>query len=466
MSIRPLFFFLLLPLFGHACFCEAEPQNVLILDEVLDAATRAFPGLLAAEQRKSSAEGERITAEGGFDTTVKTQARWSVLGLYENRNFDVGIEQPTGLWGTTFFGGWRRGTGDYPVYEGKSLTASDGEIRMGLNIPLWRNGPIDRRRASLMQAELGEGIAQHEVDVALIDLRRIAAHRYWDWVLAGQRRRIAQRLLEIAEARNQRLGEGAAAGDLPQFDVLDNQRAVLERSERVVAAQRLLEQAAIQLGLYYRDAEGEPKLPTSQQLPAEIPVIPEKAPASFDAAHAVAQAHRPELHRLELQRRQAETELDLHRNQQAPGVDINVMGAQDFGTSPNKPNREELYAGVSLDIPLQRRVATGRAQVASANLQRLKLERRLAEDRIAAEVRDALSALQAARQRLELANRQLAAAQQLEDGERTRYELGDSTLLVVNLREIAAGDAALLKADATIAARKAQADLHAALGNR
>ncbi|NJD05684.1 MAG: TolC family protein [Methylococcaceae bacterium] len=445
---------------------RAGEPAALELTEVLDAATRAFPGLLAAQQRQEAAAGERLAAEGGFDTLLKAQGRWSIAGLYENRNYDVVLEQPTGLWGTTFFGGWRRGTGDYPVYEGKSLTAADGEARLGVNIPLWRNGPIDRRRATLQQAELGETIAGQDVDLALIDLRRISAHRYWDWVLAGQRLRIAETLLAVAEGRDAGLRERVAAGDLPEFEVLDNQRAILERRERVVAAQRLQEQTAIALSLYYRDAAGQPRLPEAPRQPPAIPPAPAPRPAAFDEANAQAQARRPELQRLELQRRQAETELALQQNQQAPGIDLTVMGAQDFGSSKGKPNREELYAGVNIDIPLQRRVAGGRAQVARANLQRLDHERRLAEDRIAAEVRDALSALAAAGRRLELASRQKSAAGQLEDGERTRFELGDSTLLLVNLREIARGDAALLEADAAIALHKAAADFQAALGAR
>lgn len=444
---------------------RAVPSELpLGLDEVLQAAVDAFPGLLAAQTRQSAAEGERMAAEGGFDTTLKTQARWSLIGLYENRNYDVSLEQPTGLWGTTFFGGWRRGTGDYPVYEGKSATASDGEARLGLNIPLWRNGPIDRRRATLAQAELGETIASHDVDLALIDLRRIVSHRYWDWVLAGQRLQVARSLLEVAESRDAGLRERVAAGDLPEFEVLDNQRAILERGERVVAAQRLLEQAAIQLSLYFRGADGEPKMPDARRLPAEIPPASRPQPERYEAALALAQAGRPELERLELQRRQSETELALQRNQQAPGVDLTIQGAQDFGTGYSKLNREELYAGVTLDIPLQRRVASGRAQVAAANLQRIAQETRLAEDRIANEVRDALSALSAARNRLELAYRQVTAAEKLEEGERTRFDLGDSTLLVVNLREIARGDAELLRADAATALHKADADFRAALG--
>lgn len=440
---------------------EAGP---LQLKEVVDAALRAFPGLLATEQRKAVAEGERLAAEGGFDTTLKAQSRWSIAGLYENRNYDVSIEQPTGLWGTTFFGGWRRGTGDYPVYEGKSLTATDGEARLGVNIPLWRNGPIDRRRAMLQQAELGEGIAGQDVQSSMIEVRRLATHRYWDWVLAGERLRIARSLLDVAEGRDAGLRERAASGDIPDFEVLDNQRAILERRERTVAAQRLLEQTAIALSLYYRDAEGQPRLPDLSRQPAAVPLPIEAQLRPFDGLLALARARRPELQRLELQRRQTETELELQKNQQAPGIDVTLMGAQDFGNSKSKPNREELYAGLNIDIPLQRRVATGRAQVARANLQRLGHELRLAEDRIAAEVRDAQSSLAAARQRMELAARQRKAAEQLEDGERTRFELGDSTLLVVNLREMAKGDAALLQADSAIALHKAQADLDAALG--
>lgn len=437
----------------------------LELGEVVDAAVRAFPGLLAAQTRQDVADGEKLAAEGGFDTNLKTQTRWSLAGLYHNSNYDVSLEQPTGLWGTTFFGGWRRGTGDYPVYEGKSLTASDGEARMGVNIPLWRNGPIDRRRAALAQAELGQGIAAHDVDLALIDLRRITAYRYWDWVLAGQRARIARDLLEVAESRDAGLRERVTAGDLPEFEVLDNQRAILERRERVVAAQRLLEQASIQLSLYYRDAAGQPVLPETERLPAHLPPAPPPKPTRFEQALTLAHSGRPELKRLDLQRRQNETELELQRNQQAPGVDLTLQGAQDFGTSKQKPNREEFYAGVTLDIPLQRRVATGRTRVAEANLRRIAQETKLAEDRIANEVRDAFSALAAAHKRAELARQQREAARKLEDGERERFELGDSTLLVVNLREIAHGDAALLLADALASAQRAQADFLAAIGS-
>jgi outer membrane protein TolC len=442
---------------------NAPPVQPLALNEVLDAALRAFPGLLSVEQRKQVSEGELQTAQGGFDTLLKSQNRWSIVGLYENNNYDVVIEQPTSFLGATFFGGWRRGTGDYPVYDGKSLTASDGEARVGVNVPLWRNRDIDRRRASLQQAELGKLIANHEYDQALLEVRRQASHRYWDWVLAGVRVRTVQQLLQVAEQRNDGILQRVAAGDIPEFEALDNQRAIIERRERLVAAQRLLEQTAIQLSLYWRDVEGQPQLPTPELLPNDFPNPLPKIQANVDDAIATAISQRPELKRLALQSQQTETELALQENQQNPAVDFQVMGAKDIGYGKDKLNRDELYLGLNVDIPLQQRVAGGRAQVASANLQRLKWDRMGAENRVEAEVKDVLSALDAAQKRVTLSRQQHQAALQLEDGERTRFELGETTLLFVNLREIATGDALLQAADAASSLFKAQADYQATL---
>ncbi|MSP27617.1 MAG: TolC family protein [Methylococcales bacterium] len=435
-------------------------QQTLALDTVVNSALQAFPSLLATEQRIVASEGEYTAAEGGFDTLLKSQNRWSVAGVYENQNNDVVLEQPTQFGGTTFFGGWRRGSGKYPDYEGKSLTADDGEVRIGVNIPLWRNRDIDRRRATLKQADIGQSIASQDYDQMLLDVQRQAAHRYWDWVLAGQRLRITEQMLQIAEQRNNAIQERAAAGDIAQFEVLDNQRAIIERRERQVAAKRLLEQSAIQRSLYWRDKHGEPQLPES---PTEQPKITE----SYDEAVNIAMHQRPELKRLTAQSEQQKTELELQENQANPAVDVSVSTAQDVGPNPydkiNKPNRNEVYVGLNIDIPLQRRVATGRAQVASANVQRLKWETQSIENRITAEVKDVLSQLTATKKRLALSQEQQQAAQKLEEGEHERFDLGDSTLLVVNLRAIAHGDAQLQVAESTNNLFKAHADYQAIL---
>ncbi|MFM8443931.1 MAG: hypothetical protein ACKN9W_11410, partial [Methylococcus sp.] len=133
--------------------------RTLTLDTVVQSALESFPSLIAAARRKDMAAGEKLAAEGGFDTNLKLLSRSSIAGIYENEMVDIGFEQPTPYWGATFFGGYRLGSGNFPVYEGKSQTADSGEFRAGVTIPLWRNRTIDRRRASLAQAELTQLLA-------------------------------------------------------------------------------------------------------------------------------------------------------------------------------------------------------------------------------------------------------------------------------------------------------------------
>jgi cobalt-zinc-cadmium efflux system outer membrane protein len=447
---------------------SVKPRT-LTLETVVESALESFPSLIAAAKRKDMAAGEKLAAEGGFDTNLKLLSRSSVAGIYENEMVDIGFEQPTPYWGATFFGGYRLGSGNYPVYEGKSQTADSGEFRAGVTVPLWRNRTIDRRRASLAQAELSELIAHHDYDAQLLELQRVASQRYWDWVLAGRRLAASQDLLRIAESRDTALKARVASGDLPAIEAIDNQRAILERQERVVAAERLLEQAAIQLSLYLRSPDGQPQLPQPGDLPARFPEPSLPQRLELQAVVDEALSRRPEVKRLEQQRKTAEIDQNLARNMRQPGVDLSLSGAQDLGINPETKyyqiNRSEMYLGVSIDLPVQQRVASGKMASADANLERIQADYQLLGDRITAEVRDALSAIKAALKRLEIAQRHRETALLMEDGERTRYELGDSNLMFVNQRELASGDAAVLVADAYSSFHKSLADYHFAVGD-
>lgn len=449
----------------HAPASSHEERRFLGLEDVIHSALQSFPAVLAASKRQEMASGEKLAAEGGFDTVIKMYTRSSLAGQYQNENMDVGFEQPTQVWGATFFGGYRRGVGKYPVYEGKSETATDGEVRAGVLVPLWRNRTIDRRRATLAQAELNQMIAGHEYDLQLLELERQSTYRYWDWVLAGRRVKIARDLLRIAESRNEALNTRIAMGDLPPIDAAENRRAVAERQERLVAAERALEQAAIQLSLYLRTPDGATLMPSPADLPPGFPKAKPHAHKLLDHLFDEALAKRPEIKRLEAQIAHAEVEVKLAQNQRLPGVDLTISGAQDFGISQsNLVNRSEFYAGVVIDFPVQQRVAEGKGISAEANVERLKSEMRLAEDRIRNEIKDALSAIDAASRRVGLAEAQRSMALELQDGEKARYELGESNLMLINLRELQNGDASMIYIDALNSYHRALADFRFSSG--
>ncbi len=447
---------------------RAERAAPLTLGEVLASVETVHPLLDAARRDIDAAEAEQLAADGAFDPLWRTRA--SVFaGGYDYARVDTLIEEPTPLWGASFFVGYRYGRGKIQDYYQELETLRYGEVRAGVQVPLWRNGPIDRRRAAIARADLGYEIAELGVIASRIDTVRLATVRYVEWVAAGSRVEVAQTLLSIAVARDAQVAARAARGEMPAIERMENERLVLQREAGVVAADRGLVQAALELSLYYRGRDGRPRVPSAARLPASMPEPRALDAASVGRARALAEARRPELQRFERARLQLEVDRDLADNQAAPAIDLMLFASQDIGprdtadVTLSRAHVPQIEAAVLVEIPVLNRVANGRSAAATAGMARVELQREFAIDRVRAEVRDAVSALDAARRRIALVRREVEVAGLLEAGERQRFEAGDSTLFVVNLREQATAEARLREVDALLDWHRASAAFRAAI---
>lgn len=445
----------------------AQPAP-LALEDVLASTERSFPLLEAARLEQRAADAELHAARGGFDPIARARVVGAPTGYYRSVRLEAQLEAPTPLWGATFFAGYRYAYGSFPSYYGYQDTGAGGELRAAVSLPLLRNGPIDRRRANLQRAEAGVSAQGAATEQQRFEARRAAAARYWAWVASGRRVRVARALLAQAEERDAGLAARVAQGDLPALERTENQRAILQRRGQLVAAERALQQASLELSLFLRDAQGEPVLPDAARLPDAMPEPDALAPARLEADHARARAQRPELRRLEAQRAQARVERDFARNQLWPQLDLTLSVSGDLGAAPGaRPDLSSAYqpvveAGVSFEMPLLNRAAQGRARAAEAALARVEAQQQLARDRVSVELRDAASALAAAFERVRVAREELTVARALVQGERQRFEAGDATLLVLNLREQAAAEASLREVEALADWSRARADYDAA----
>ncbi len=441
---------------------ELPASNALGLGEVLSQVQRSFPVLLAAQEEEALAEADVRSAKGAFDIAWRTRATAVPLGAYPTVRLDSVLEQPTPLWGVTVFGGYRLGVGNFADYDGKATTNDLGEVRAGAAIPLWRNGPIDRRRANIERAELGRSVAKLTVSQQRIEIVRAASVRYWDWVAAGRRRTIFADLLRIAVDRDAGLARRVLEGDLPEIERVDNERAILQRKGQLAQAERTLVQQGFELGLYLRDDQGRATAPDRARLPGAIDEPAPLTNRTREAEVADALARRPEVARLVATRKQASVELAWAQNQLAPALDLQAVVSADLGAGSDKRGKPELEVGLLIDIPLMVNVAGGRVDAANATLRRIDQQTRFARERVETDVRDALNALEIAEERVKLARQEVEVARRLELGEQRKLELGDSTLLIVNLREQATAEARLREVDALTDWQKARAAYDAA----
>lgn len=451
---------------------DAPSAVPLTLAEVWTSVEDHHPTIAIAAAEAAAARGEQLAQDGAFDPIVKAKATGDA-GYYPSVVADVGVDVPTALWGASVFGGWRGGYGDFPAYDGKYKTNDGGELRLGLLLPLLRDGPIDRRRAGVERIALEQRVQEEAVRGARLEMRRAAAVAYWEWVAAGARVDVARRALKLARARDAQLTERARQGDVAVIEQRDNERIVAQRRARLVAAERSLEKTALDLALFLRDGDGSPVVVDARRLPA----LTSPAARSDDRKGLIDEAlqQRPDVARLRIVDEQLAVDARLADNQLLPGVSLQAGVSQDVGGSSGTPSSPTAWAagsktravpeaevGLAVDLPIPFRQARGRVAVVQAQRARLAEQTRLAQDRVAVEVDDASSAARAAAARIDAAAAEVAAAAAVEDAERARFDAGDATLLTVNLRESATVDARLAAVDAALEARRAEVALLAA----
>ena len=246
---------------------------------------------------------------------------------------------------------------------------------------------------------------------------------------------------------------------------MDNKRLVVSREIAVVQAMRRFEAAAIELSLFFRNKEtAEPIVAKSDRLPVEFPSHTTRDSSQMAEDIDRAWIRRPEVRRIELTIQKTNIDRDLAKNNLMPSLELGINARQGAGgTRPKDIGREEVEAKVEFKLPLERREAKGRVDVAQAQISRLQNERQFARDRIAADVRDSYSALIAARDTLRQTRINVELAQQLEDAENEKLEHGATDLLALQIREQATFDARVLEVDALLEHFRAEANYRAAV---
>ena len=446
-------------LMGATIALVASPstaQRPLQLDDVLSSAARHHPRVQAALARVEVAEQELLGARGAFDPRVSAAASIRAGGYYDLRRVNVEVAQPTSVWGSEIWAGYRygRGVNDgqyYPSYYSDE-TLPGGEIRAGIRVPLWRNGPLDQPRAGRRLAEAGLRQAEATRAYTRLAVQQKASEAYWKWVAAGRAWKVHEDVLQLAVVRLDQVQRRIDTGALAPIEGLEARRAVLARRQKVVATHRALQATSLVLGLFHRDRRGDPQPPPASRLPTSVSGA-SRAVANPRAAFERVVSCNPYLLALRAKVQQLQTKIDLARASFGPRLDASLQVSRDLGTSMAHAEDARLSGtvfegSVEFSMPLLLRSQRGALGAARAEAQAAREEMRLATDELRTALADAASAYSQAQERLQLARDQRDVIGQLAQAERRRFEMGSSSLLFVNLREQSLAEAAVAEIEA------------------
>jgi len=418
------------------------------------------PTIQASVERRRAGEAELLSARGGFDPRIRLQAEAVPTGYYDYRFFNFDVAQPTPFWGIEAIGGYRLGVPQDEVsfapYNENLETLDRGEARVGVRVPLYRGGPIDERRATIRKAEFATERLGAEVRVQRLDLARQGVAAYWTWRAAVAKLRVAERLREIAAARDKAVGRRVTEGNLAPIERVEATRALRSREQRVVDAGQKVRLAAIKLGLFLRNEWGDPVSPGPEAAAPLSPTDIELDPRRRQNGRARALGRRPELVSLSRKLSELDVQVDLTSNQLFPKIDFKAALSKDFGGTNNDegPDRieeldpTELKLGVTIELPALLRESRGQLSAARARTAEIRQKLRFTKDKLLVEVDSAWVLLETATRNAEIAVELRELAEQVAAGERRRFEEGSTDLFQVFLRESQAGEAASKAIDA------------------
>ena len=415
------------------------------------------------------ARADLRTAWGAFDPTVTAswdQKKFGGTSYYSYFDAELKIPLPIGADVTVAFD---RTMGRY--FNPDRRTPSNGTIEAGISIPLGQRILTDERRNALQQARAARDAGEADRTAIVNKLLFSAAKDYGAWYESWRRRVIAQEGEALAEFRLQAVRRRVANGESAPIDTIE---ALLELQRREVTrfeAEASFYLSTLDVTAYIWDDAGRPA-----PLPADAkPLLLGIEGVGIDSTRLgqlldLATRRNPDLLKVQARVKQAEAQRLFSTQALLPLAEAKLagLGANDSEQSFFDGERldNNYKAGLVIKSPLLFLKETGRFASTGQRLEFQRLERDRLRREIEFDVRAAIFDLfNLERLRLrQVAN--VRNARLLRDAEQVRYENGEGTLLILNLRERLVLDESVKLAAVEAKVAGARAALAVATGDR
>jgi outer membrane protein len=327
--------------------------------------------------------------------------------------------------------------------------------------PLLRNFSLDSTRRSIQLARKSLDLSDSQFRQRTIEIINQVQRAYWDLVFAIRNEEIARDSVELARTQLENNRKMVEAGTLAPIELRSTEAQLETAKGNVIVALQGITTAENALKILLLKDPNE-KMWDAEIRPTDKPVFGQ---TTFDLPEAtrLALKNRPELEQMKLQTEQKEIDIKFYKNQLKPQMDLvatytntGLAGTPSeaviIGGGSPPPERlrggylqslSNLFSqdfrtyqvGVTLSFPWRNRTAEGNLGRALAEARQLDARQRQLVESVQIDVRNALQAVVASRQRFEAAQAAELAAYAQYQGEQERYRAGLSTNFVVLQRQ-------------------------------
>ncbi len=375
-----------------------------------------------------------MKARGGFDPKVQADlAEKNYKGTEYYTIFGAAFKVPT-YYGLELNAKYEQNSGYY--LNPQNTVPQDGLYSAGITLDVTNGIFMSERMATLRQAKIYREQTELKRDLRAAEVLYDAAVAYFEWYAAFQELNLYEDFLANADFTLRSVRKQFEAGDKPAVDTLE---ANINRENRAIALQQAqldYLKASLKLSNYLWaenniPLEITPRVMPNQELITEVNSL-------WIASEILAIPtldQNPKIRSLEYDVQMMEVERKLRLNKLLPDLDLSYNFLMEQPEEWQRLDTDNYKFGLKLSVPLFLRKERGDLQLARIQLQNSRYDLLHAN----VEIKNKLTSLQneivSYRSQGEKMGALVEDYASLVTAERRKFELGDSSLFLVNSRE-------------------------------
>lgn len=378
-------------------------------------------------------------ARGGFDPMLYgnlDKKEFNQSTYFEKR--EAGVLVPTWM-GVELMGNFEQNSGAYLNSERNVPT--NGLFSAGAAVNLGQGLLLDDRRATLQKAKLYEQATAVERLNFRNELNLQATAAYWKWAAAYENKLVLEEGVKLAEVRFNGIKRSYELGDQAAIDTVEALSQLLNRQYRLQLADITFFENTQVLNTYLWNDSGEPMLLDSAIIPQALSQFLNPAPEAEELRTLV--GRHPELLLTDFDLASLNVEKRLRTQELLPVVKLKYnFLTENLADARPSPLFENNYKwGVTVYTPLFLRRTRGELGSTIAKLEIKQTGRNLKEQQLRTKLEAELNSWNVLNKQVRTLAENVKSLEALLTGETRRFEIGESSLFLVNAREVAVFDA-------------------------
>ena len=436
-----------------------DVKNILSFEEYIGYVKQQHPLLKSANLQLTVGEATLLKARGGFDPKVEVdynRKKFKNIEYYDELNAVFKI--PT-WYGIEFKANFEENTGEF---LNPNLQVPEGGLySAGVSFSVLQGLLMNDRMATLKKAKFFLEQSKAERDLRINSLIYEACIAYFEWSKAYNQELIYKSFLENAETRFLGVKRSVEEGEKAAIDSIEAKITVKNRQLNLTAAELKKRKASLQVSNYIwlNNIPLEIEKNIVPELPKEKILL-----SSLSLGEASTAVNHPKLRSMSAEINSLNIDKRLKKNKLLPKLDLQYNFLIQDNNTFNNFNTANYKAGVAFSVPLFLRKERGNLKLANLKLKEANFKRSETSLKLQNKIKAANQEISSLQEQNKLVSLIVSDYRLLLGAEERKFELGESSLFLINSREQKLIEVLLKENDLRIKSLNANATMYNALG--